>query len=256
MEFRPCIDIHNGKVKQIVGSTLSDTNDFAKENFVSQKGAEYYANLYKANNLCGGHVIILNGKDSPYYEATRREAMKALSTFPQGLMIGGGINDTNAGEYIEAGASHVIVTSFVFKDGLINMDNLKKLESAVGKEKIVLDLSCKKVGGEYKVVTDRWQNITKEELRPQLFESLAKHCDEFLVHAVDSEGKSAGIDEKLIENLSKIDHTITYAGGVSSYEDIRRLDMIGKGRVNFTVGSRLDIFGGKLSIGEIVKCIR
>lgn len=256
MEFRPCIDIHNGKVKQIVGSTLSDTNDFARENFVSQKGAEYYADLYRENNLPGGHVIILNGKDSPYYEATRNEALKALAAYPNALMIGGGINDTNAEEYIKAGASHVIVTSFVFKDGLINMDNLEKLESAVGKERIVLDLSCKKIEGVYKVVTDRWQNITKEELRPELFDSLGKHCDEFLVHAVDSEGKSAGIDEKLIENLSKIDHTITYAGGVSSYEDIRRLSKLGKGRVNFTVGSRLDLFGGELSIGEILKCIR
>lgn len=256
MEFRPCIDIHNGKVKQIVGSSLSDTNDFAKENFVSKKGSDYYAKLYKENNLPGGHVIILNKKDSPYYEATRQEAVKALKTYPGGLMIGGGVTDENAAEYINSGASHVVVTSFVFKDGLIHIDNLEKLVKAVGKEKIVLDLSCKLIDGCYRVVTDRWQKVTKEAVREQLFEDLAQYCDEFLVHAVDSEGKSAGIDEKLIEKLAQINHTITYAGGVSSYDDIRRLDEIGKGRVNFTVGSRLDIFGGELSMGEIIKCIR
>lgn len=256
MEFRPCIDIHNGKVKQIVGSSLSDTNDFAKENFVSKKGSDYYAKLYKENNLPGGHVIILNKKDSPYYEATRQEAVKALKTYPGGLMIGGGVTDENAAEYINSGASHVVVTSFVFKDGLIHIDNLEKLVKAVGKEKIVLDLSCKLIDGCYRVVTDRWQKVTKETVREQLFEDLAQYCDEFLVHAVDSEGKSAGIDEKLIEILAQINHTITYAGGISSYDDIRRLDEIGKGRVNFTVGSRLDIFGGELSMGEIIKCIR
>lgn len=256
MEFRPCIDIHNGKVKQIVGSSLSDTNDFAKENFVSEKGSDYYAKLYKENNLPGGHVIILNKKDSPYYEATRQEAVKALKTYPGGLMIGGGVTDENAAEYINSGASHVVVTSFVFKDGLIHIDNLEKLVKAVGKEKIVLDLSCKLIDGCYRVVTDRWQKVTKETVREQLFEDLAQYCDEFLVHAVDSEGKSAGIDEKLIEKLAQINHTITYAGGISSYDDIRRLDEIGKGRVNFTVGSRLDIFGGELSMGEIIKCIR
>ena len=256
MEFRPCIDIHNGKVKQIVGSSLSDTNDFAKENFVSEKGSDYYAKLYKENNLPGGHVIILNKKDSPYYEATRQEAVKALKTYPGGLMIGGGVTDENAAEYINSGASHVVVTSFVFKDGLIHIDNLEKLVKAVGKEKIVLDLSCKLIDGCYRVVTDRWQKVTKEAVREQLFEDLAQYCDEFLVHAVDSEGKSAGIDEKLIEKLAQINHTITYAGGISSYDDIRRLDEIGKGRVNFTVGSRLDIFGGELSMGEIIKCIR
>lgn len=256
MEFRPCIDIHNGKVKQIVGSSLSDTNDYAKENFVSQKGGDYYANLYKEHNLPGGHVIILNGKDSPYYEATRQEAFKALSAYPKGLMIGGGVNAENAAEYIERGASHVIVTSYVFRDGVINFDNLSKLQTVVGKENIVLDLSCKKIDGKYRVVTDRWQNVTKEEVCPELFERLFEYCDEFLVHAVDSEGKSAGIDEFIIEILAKINHTITYAGGISSYDDILKLGTIGKGRVNFTVGSRLDIFGGDLSLGEILRCIR
>lgn len=254
MEFRPCIDIHNGKVKQIVGSTLSDKNDYAKENFVSEKSSSYYARLYKEYNLPGGHVILLNGKDSPYYEATKRSALEALSAYPGGLMAGGGVNDENAKEYLEAGASHVIVTSYVFCNGVINEDNLRKLVEAVGKKRIVLDLSCKKIDGRYMVVTDRWQKVTWEEVTEELFERLSDSCDEFLVHAVDSEGKSAGLDEIIIDILSKINHTITYAGGIASYDDIAALKRIGRDRVNFTVGSKLDIFGGELSIGEILRC--
>ena len=256
MEFRPCIDIHNGKVKQIVGSTLKDADDFAEENFVSEKDAAYYAGLYKDYKLTGGHVIILNGKDSPFYEATRREALNALAAYPGGLMIGGGVTDENAASYIASGASHVIVTSFVFKDGIINMDNLKSLVKAVGREHITLDLSCKKADGIYRVVTDRWQKFTDVELNDDLFDLLSQYCDEFLVHAVDSEGKSLGIDEKIIEILSKCEHTITYAGGIASYEDINKLNKLGEGKVHFTVGSHLDIFGGDLKLGEIIKCTR
>lgn len=254
MEFRPCIDIHNGIVKQIVGSSLRDEGDKATENFVAEKGADYYANIYKENNLPGGHVIILNAKDSPYYEATCQAAKLALRTFPGGLMIGGGINDENAADFLREGASHVIVTSFVFKDGVINMDNLQKLVDAVGKEKIVLDLSCRRKDNELYVVTDRWQKFTDEKFDSKLFDRLSDYCDEFLVHAVDTEGKSAGIDEKVLAVLSEINHTITYAGGISSYEDIRRLKTLGKGKVHFTVGSRLDLFGGDLSIEGIIEC--
>lgn len=254
MEFRPCIDIHNGKVKQIVGSSLRDTDDYAKENFVSQNGAAYYAGLYKDYNLKGGHVILLNAKESPYYEATRSEALSALSAYRGGLMAGGGITDENAAEFLDAGASHVIVTSFVFRDGRINMDNLKKLAKTVGREKVVLDLSCKFVDGKYRVVTDRWQKITDEAIDTEIFDRLSGYCDEFLVHAVDTEGKAAGIDEIIIDILSRISHTVTYAGGISSYEDIARLKQIGSNRVNFTVGSKLDLFGGELSIGEILRC--
>lgn len=254
MEFRPCIDIHNGKVKQIVGSTLSDTNDFAKENFVSQKGAAYYAGLYKDYNLPGGHVILLNAKDSPYYEATRREAESALRAYPGGFMAGGGITDENARDFIECGASHVIVTSYVFRNGVIDMDNLRKLVAAIGKEKIVLDLSCKCIDGKYRVVTDRWQNVSDVVVEKAIFDELSEYCDEFLVHAVDSEGKSAGIDEKLINVLSECVQTVTYAGGISSYDDVKKLGVLSGNRVNFTVGSRLDIFGGELSIGEILRC--
>ena len=258
MRFRPCIDIHNGKVKQIVGASLKDEGDVAVENFVSTHGADYYANIYKENNLPGGHVILLNSKDSPYYEATKQEAFKAFNAYRNGLMAGGGITDVNASEFLDAGASHVIVTSFVFKDGHINMDNLNKLVSAVGKDKVVLDLSCKRRpdNNELYVVTDRWQNYTDTKITPELFIELSSYCDEFLVHAADVEGKSAGIDEEALACLSKLDYTITYAGGISSYDDIKLIDKLSNGQVNFCVGSKLDLFGGDLTIEGICKCIQ
>lgn len=256
MEFRPCIDIHNGAVKQIVGSTLNDKSGEAHENFVSEKSAAYYAGLYKAFGLSGGHVIILNRKGSEYYEASRQQALQALAEYPNGLMVGGGINDENAKEYIEAGASHVIVTSFVFSNGRIDEDNLKKLVNAVGAHKVVLDMSCKNIGGTYRVATDRWQKIADETVDADLFDRLSGFCDEFLVHAVDSEGLAGGIDEALVGILADAPKPCCYAGGISSYDDILRLREAGCGRVNFTVGSRLDIFGGDLSIEEIIKCTR
>lgn len=256
MEFRPCIDIHNGKVKQIVGSSLVDKGDYAKENFVSQKGGDYYANIYKKYGLKGGHVILLNSRDSQYYEATKAQAISALNAYPGGLMVGGGINAENAADFLKEGASHVIVTSYVFKDGIIDMDNLKKLVDAVGSNKIVLDLSCRKRNDKYYIVTDRWQKYTDVVFDKNIFDTLSEYCDEFLVHAVDSEGKSAGIDEKVLAVLAEINHTITYAGGISSYDDINLLSKLGKGRVHFTVGSKLDLFGGNLTVEEIIKCIQ
>ena len=256
MLFRPCIDIHNGKVKQIVGSSLRDEGDTATENFVSDRDAAYYAGLYKDHDLPGGHVINLNGKNSEYYEASDRQVLSALGAYPGGLMVGGGINADNAAKYINAGASHVIVTSFVFSGGMINMDNVDALVRSVGADRIVLDLSCRRVGGEYVVATDRWQHLTDEKVSEDTLERLGQYCDAFLVHAVDSEGKSAGIDEDLIAILAKCDKSICYAGGISSYDDIRRLCDIGLSKVDFTVGSRLDIFGGDLSLEEIIKCTR
>ncbi len=256
MEFRPCIDIHNGKVKQIVGSTLSDKDNSAHENFVADRESAYYADLYKNLNLPGGHVINLNGSASEYHEASKSQVMKALAAYPGGLMAGGGINPDNAKEYIDAGASHIIVTSFVFSGGVINMDNLSALVKAVGQNRIVLDLSCKHTDSGYMVVTDRWQKMTQEAVGEELFDRLGGYCDEFLVHAVDSEGKSAGVDGQLIDILKRSRKSICYAGGISSYDDIKHLKEIGEGRVDFTVGSGLDIFGGPLSIEEIIECIR
>lgn len=256
MEFRPCIDIHNGKVKQIVGSTLKDEGDTAKENFVATHDSDYYAKIYRDRSLSGGHVILLNAKDSPYYEATYNQAVLALKTYPKGMMVGGGITCDNAEDFLNAGASHVVVTSYVFKDGNININNLNKLKSTVGKENIVLDLSCRMKDDKYYVVTDRWQKFTDVEVNKSLFDELSGYCDEFLVHAVDTEGKSQGIDEKVLAVLSEINHTITYAGGISSYDDVRRLAKVGKEKVNFTVGSRLDLFGGDLTIEGILECIQ
>lgn len=253
MEFRPCIDIHNGKVKQIVGGTLTDQNDQAKENFVSDVDAAFYAKLYAQKGLKGGHVILLNGTDSAYYEATKVQALKALKTFPGGLQIGGGITAENAASFIEAGASHVIVTSYVFREGKIWYDRLKQLKEAVGREHIVLDLSCKKYPEGYVVMTDRWQKKTDTVLNLELLESLSEDCDEFLIHAVDVEGKANGIEKELAAMLGTFEkRTVTYAGGVHSFEDLDVLRKLGKNHVNVTIGSALDLFGGKMPFEEVI----
>lgn len=254
MKFRPCIDIHNGKVKQIVGGSLKDENNQAKENFVSEVDSTYYANLYKANNIKGGHIILLNSKDSEYFEATKGEALKALMAYKGGLQIGGGVNCDNASEYIEAGASHVIVTSYVFKNGKINYDNLNKIFNAVGKEHLVLDLSCRKKDDKYYIVTDRWQKFTDVCIDENIFYELSKYCDEFLVHAVDVEGKASGIEEEVAKILGRLENIkVTYAGGISSFADLDILKELGNGKVDFTIGSALDIFGGKMQFDSIVK---
>lgn len=253
MEFRPCIDIHNGQVKQIVGSTLADKGNYAATNFVAEHNADYYAKLYQKKGIQGGHIILLNPVTSEYYEATKKQAFMALHAYPGGMQVGGGITDENAKEYIDAGASHVIVTSFVFKDGKINMENLQKLVKAVGKEHIVLDLSCRKKDGAYYIVTDRWQHFTEEVVNTDSLDRLMNYCDEFLIHAVDMEGKSKGIEKELVTLLGKWNKLpITYAGGVHSYEDIELLKKIGKGNIHVTVGSALDLFGGPLSMNEIL----
>ena len=257
MEFRPCIDIHNGQVKQIVGGSLKDLNNEATENFVATQDAAFFANLYKKAGLKGGHIILLNSKDSEYYEATRAQAFEALREYPGGLQVGGGITSQNAGEYLEAGASHVIVTSYVFHDGKVDYKRLKELERAVGKEHLVLDLSCKKVDGEYRIVTDRWQKLTKEVVSLELMDRLAGYCSEFLIHAVDVEGKANGIEAELAAMLGAWDGLpITYAGGVHSYEDLDLLKSLGRNRLNVTIGSALELFGGNLQWKEVVRRIQ
>ena len=252
MRFRPCIDIHNGRVKQIVGGSLTDLGDRAQENFVSEKDGAWYADLYRAHGLSGGHVILLNAKDSPYYEATRNQALSALREWPGGLMIGGGISADNAGAFLEAGASHVIVTSWVFREGHILYDRIRTLRETVGKEHLVLDLSCRKRDGKYFVVTDRWQKFTEEEVTAELLSRLQDSCDEFLIHAVDVEGKAKGIEEALVELLADAcGIPATYAGGVGSYEDVRKLRDLGKGKVDVTIGSALDLFGGPLEFRKV-----
>lgn len=254
MKFRPCIDIHNGHVVQIVGSSLRDENDSAQNNFVSEKDSAYYANLYKEHGLSGGHIIILNGKNSEYYEATKAEAVKALQTYKGGMQIGGGITDKNAEEYILAGASHIIVTSYVFSDGKICYNNLNRLNSAVGREHICLDVSCRMRNGKYYVVTDRWQKFTDVVLDENLIVSLSEYCDELLVHAVDVEGRKAGINATIAGILEKSPIPVTYAGGISSLDDIAKIRSIGNNKIDFTIGTALNIFGGDLDLMEVIRC--
>eukprot|EP01125_Pyxidicula_operculata_P006000 TRINITY_DN2097_c0_g1_i3.p1 TRINITY_DN2097_c0_g1~~TRINITY_DN2097_c0_g1_i3.p1 ORF type:complete len:261 (-),score=40.62 TRINITY_DN2097_c0_g1_i3:1522-2304(-) len=251
--FRPCIDLHDGRVKQIVGSTLKDGGENNQDknslitNFVSEKPPAEFARLYKRDNLRGGHVIMLgNGNEL--------SAKEALAAYPGGLQVGGGITPTNAREYIEAGASHVIVTSYVFKDGTINWDNLKEMLSVIPKKNLVLDLSCRKKGDKYYVVTDRWQKFTEFEVNEENLKTLSNYCDEFLVHGVDVEGMRMGIIEDLVQLLGKYSPiTITYAGGARSIEDLDLVRKLGNSRVNITVGSALDIFGGDLSYEKVVE---
>ena len=247
MRFRPCIDIHNGKVKQIVGGSLKDQGDQAAENFVAEQDAAWYASLYKEKKLSGGHVILLNPASSPYYETTKAQAMKALAAWPGGLQIGGGIHDENAEEFLRAGASQVIVTSFVFKDGQFKEENLNRLVHAVGKAQLVLDLSCRKKDDAYYIVTDRWQKFTDVRLTPAILDELSGSCAEFLIHAVDVEGKASGIEKELAEILGSWGKIpVTYAGGVGSFDDLRDLKKLGQNHLDVTIGSALDLFGGQM----------
>lgn len=252
MKFRPCIDIHNGKVKQIVGGSLRDERDRAEENFVSERSAAFYAELFRRDNLKGGHVILLNPPSSPYYEADRQQAAAALAAWPGGLQIGGGVTADNAASYIEAGASHVIVTSYVFKDGEVQWGNLEKLADAAGAGHVVLDVSCRKKDGKYYIVTDRWQKFTKVQLSEEILYWMKEYCDEFLVHGVDVEGKASGVEDSLVEMLSAVQGIpITYAGGISSLEELERFRQLSGGKLDFTIGSGLDLYGGSIPYEEV-----
>lgn len=245
MRFRPCIDIHNGKVKQIVGSTLSDTLG-AQDNFVSALDAAHYARLYKSRELYGGHIILLDPAGSEFYKADIEQARGALKAFENAMQIGGGVNKENAKEFISMGASHVIVTSYVFSNGNIDLEHLDALEKSVGKERLVLDLSCKKRGEDYYIVTDRWQRFTDVKLNEKTLETLSKHCDEFLIHAADAEGRQRGIEQKAAEICAASPIKCTYAGGIASFDDVEELSRLSGGELDFTIGSALDIFGGRL----------
>ncbi len=253
MRFRPCIDIHNGSVKQIVGGSLKDEADSALDNFVSELGGEFYANLYRSKGLKGGHIIILNPEGSQYYEADVAQAQSALRAYPGGLQLGGGINSTNATRFLDMGASHVIVTSYVFKDGKVNYDRLREISSEVGKDRLVIDLSCRRRGDDYYVVTDRWQKFTDVRLDVETLDMFSDYCDEFLIHAVDVEGMAKGIEEDLatmLGNWSKL--PMTYAGGVGAFYDLEKLRLLGKNRLDVTVGSALDIFGGNMVFEDVI----
>ena len=246
MRFRPCIDIHQGKVKQIVGETLQADASKVVENFVSERGADYYASLYKEDGLTGGHIIMLGG-------GNRDAALSALRAYPGGLQIGGGITADNAADYLREGASHVIVTSYVFRDGQLQMDNLQRIVSEVGKERLVLDLSCKERDGKWYVVTNQWTTFSDLEVNEATVRELESYCDEFLIHAVDVEGKREGVQEQLAARLAEWTRIpATYAGGARSIADLERFRGITGGKLDITIGSALDIFGGALPYREVV----
>ena len=235
--FRPCIDLHEGKVKQIVGGTLGDEQAL-RTNYVSERPAEWYARLYQRDGLSGGHVIMLG-------PGNENSARAALAAYPGGMQIGGGINLENARLWLEAGASHVIVTSWVFREGKVDLERLKQLVSAIGKERLVLDLSCRRLDENYVVTADRWQKLTDVQINPENLERLAAFCVQFLVHAVDVEGLCRGIDQDLVSILARSSPLLTtYAGGANSLNDLETVERIGQGRIDLTIGSAMDIFGG------------
>ena len=259
MEFRPCIDIHDGKVKQIVGGSLKEDGQtsLVKENFVSKQDSAFYANLYKKLGIKGGHVILLNKEGTPEYELTKAEAIAALNAYPGGLQVGGGINPDNATIYLEAGASQVIITSYVFKDGRVDYDNLNNIKNTVGSDKLVLDLSCRKRDGKYYIVTDRWQKFTDETFDLEILKKYEEYCCEYLIHAVDMEGKNSGVDDDILEIFDKYHgNPVTYAGGIHSYDDISHIKELTHNKANITIGSALDLFGGKLEFDIVLELIK
>ena len=248
MQFRPCIDLHNGKVKQIVGSTLKDGDpDNLKTNFTADHPSSWFAELYKQDGLTGGHIIKLG-------PGNEDAAVEALAAWPGAMQIGGGITAENGKAWLDRGASHVIVTSYVFSDGQINHERLQKLVKAVGRENLVLDLSCRKKGEDYFIVTDRWQKFTNVVISPKVIDDFAKLCDEFLVHAADVEGLCSGIETDLVKKLADWSPIpTTYAGGVKDISDMKRIQNLGNNRLHATVGSALDIFGGStMTYKEVV----
>jgi phosphoribosylformimino-5-aminoimidazole carboxamide ribotide isomerase len=246
--FRPCIDLHEGKVKQIVGGSLEESGGRLRTNFVADQNAAWFAELYRRDGLTGGHIIMLGpGNES--------EARAALAAYPGGLQVGGGVTALNARGWLDAGASHVIVTSWVFREGRVDWERLAELGKVVGKDRLVIDLSCRIRDGEYFVVTDRWQKFTEVTLSAETLAKFSEHCAEFLVHAVDVEGLCRGIDRELVTRLGEwAVIPVTYAGGASSLADLELVTRLGQGKVDLTIGSALDIFGGSgVRYAEVVE---
>jgi phosphoribosylformimino-5-aminoimidazole carboxamide ribotide isomerase len=237
--FRPCIDLHQGQVKQIVGSSLKDDDTALKTNFVSQRDSSWYGELYQRDRLKGGHVIMLG-------PGNKDAAIRALKAYPGGLQIGGGINLDNAKEFLHAGASHIIVTSWIFQNSMLDWKRVEKLSNVVGKNHLVLDLSCRRVEKGWNIATDRWQTLTKTAINQETLKRPGEYCEEFLIHAADVEGKQGGMDLELIEYLGKNSPIpCTYAGGANSLMDLKTVEQLSNGRVDLTIGSALDIFGGE-----------
>jgi phosphoribosylformimino-5-aminoimidazole carboxamide ribotide isomerase len=245
-QFRPCIDLHEGQVKQIVGGSLNDQG--AKTNFVSQYDSAYYADLYKQHNLQGGHVIALGA-------GNQQAVLSALAKWPGGLQFGGGVNRENAADFLQAGASHVIVTSALFEDGQFSFEKLEQIKQVTGRDKLILDLSCRRTTDGWYIATNRWQTVTQTQINAQNLKELANHCSEFLIHAADVEGLQGGIDEELVTLLGQHAHIpMTYAGGARSLADLQRVHELSNGKVDLTIGSALDIFGGSgITLDECIQ---
>lgn len=241
MAFRPCIDLKDGRVVQIVGGTLTDDGAATVTNFVSERAASDFASLYKRDGLLGGHVIMLG-------PGNEEAALSALRAYPGGLQVGGGVTPVNAARFLDAGASHVIVTSFLFVADVFSPDRLAQISHAVGPSRLVVDVSVRRApNGDYCVATNRWQTVTQTRLDAALIRHLENFCDEILVHAADVEGRQAGIDEELVRKLGEwVSVPTTYAGGANALEDIARVEELSARKVDLTIGSALDIFGGKL----------
>ncbi len=236
--FRPCIDLRGGRVVQIVGGSLTDSGSGTVTRFESDQPPGFFARRYREDGLTGGHVILLG----PGNEAAARDA---LAAYPGGLHVGGGVNVDNATGWLDAGASHVIVTSWVFRDGHLDRRRLAELIARVGRQRLVLDLSCRRRDGDYFVVTDRWQKFTDLRVNADTLRDLAADCAEFLVHAVDVEGLCRGVDLELVRRLTDAATLpVTYAGGASSLDDLRTVTELSGNRVDLTIGSALDLFGG------------
>ena len=249
MRFRPCIDLKNGKVVQIVGGSLTIDGSSVLTNFETEDKPAEFAKLYQKDALLGGHVIALG-------QGNEKAATEALGAFPGGMQYGGGVNPENASTFLDAGASHVIVTSYVFSKGQVDYDRLKLLVKGIGRDRLVLDLSCRRKGDGYWVVTDRWTRFTELEVSAESLSKLSKYCDEFLIHGVDVEGKMSGIEGELVSLLGESSPIpVTYAGGASRIEDLDRVDELGQGRVDLTIGSALDIFGGSVSYVKVASWV-
>lgn len=244
--FRPCIDLHQGVVKQIVGGSLTDGG--ATTHFVSDRGSAHYANLFKNRCLTGGHLISLGPNN-------QTAVSDALAAYPQGLQYGGGVTIDNAADFLDAGASKVIVTSYLFKNQQFSWHRLADISRLIGPDRLVIDLSCRKTESGWQVATDRWQTITETLIDRRLIEQLQPYCAEFLVHSADMEGLQAGIDEELVRLLGdSVDIPTTYAGGAHSLADLEQVKRLSKGKIDLTIGSALDIFGGSgVTLDECVQ---
>lgn len=260
MRLRPCIDIHNGKVKQIVGGSLRDDGNCAIENFVAEKSAADFARFYHKDHLKGGHIILLNPAGSPYYETSRNAALEALHAEPGDFSLGGGVTPENAWDYLNAGASHVIVTTYVFSEGRFNRQHLEQMVSAVGKKHLILDLSCRRKDNGFYIVTDRWQKWSDVKLSVHVLRKLSEFCDEFLIHGVDAEGRQSGPQLELVDLIAAAFtgekqwlFPVTYAGGIGSFQDLEAVRNHGKGMVDVTIGSALDLFGGRMAYRSILE---